>query len=916
MPTPTARAAGDAAAARPAGPRFGWRHALAVYLVFAAGVVAATWPLARDPGALWPRHHDPWVFTWVMASIARRLLSDPLALFHGNAFYPYGESLAFTEVLLPPALLGLPGFLWGNPVLTYNLLLLLLWPLDGLAMAWVAHALTGSRAASWLAGAVFCLSPYFTDYYLEFQMLLAAPIPIALFAWVRWLETQRPRWLAGALAAITVQALTTWYYAIITGLGFVTLALGVLCLRWRGWLWRRNLVALAGGAAGVAAIVLPFALPYIRVHRELGFERGLGETASHYADLAAFIEAGGRSPFFKLAPSGHIAETTPFVGAIVLALAGVSLAWLWRTPAPPPGLARLRRAGLALLVATLVGLGLTVALAPGRFHVGPLSLRSLPAHFLDLTLLVGCALLLLRGAAHCRAGGPRALGRDDWVRLLLLLVAVFAILALGPVIHVARQPRGPGPYLAFYHLLLPLHVVRVTVRFAVLTVFGLALLAALGLALVEARLRARPALRWLVLVSVFLVLGLEYAVTPVRYQRVRLVPRPVDAVVRADPEDVAVLEWPTNRASADADAMVRSLFHGKRVVNGLSGFVPSLIGDLSDWLTRPGPPFPSVEAQAALRRIYPLRYLVVRLRDEDLPDEWPPVWRKLRDAAPAVLRFKGTFGPNDLYEVAALPERGTRLERWVSYDYLRRHPLLRVALRPQRLEPGIAQWAEVLLNDRPLVRVELPGEATEVVPVTPPFRHAAPNVIAIQYGYQDTDSAADARYRIGTTGVRSPGALQVVSGAHAYGNTSVIRFHGSDLSPNRRGYNLVALDPDGRFRSAAAFDTFDGRAAAGRLAAWVAALPAGTIVAGSVKDEASERLSAEAVAALRTLGVSSDLRGRYRESHAFVGVKGAPPGSAAEAAGSRRVEVLVGRARPELGVELTAFALLPPAAAR
>ena len=74
-------------------------------------MVAGTWPLARQPASLWPPHHDARVFTWMMASIARRLVSEPLALFHGNAFYPNGASLAYTEFLLPPSLLGLPGFL-------------------------------------------------------------------------------------------------------------------------------------------------------------------------------------------------------------------------------------------------------------------------------------------------------------------------------------------------------------------------------------------------------------------------------------------------------------------------------------------------------------------------------------------------------------------------------------------------------------------------------------------------------------------------------------------------------------------------------------------------------------------------------------------------------------------------------------
>jgi hypothetical protein len=80
-------------------------------------------------------------------------------------------------------------------------------------------------------------------------------------------------------------------------------------------------------------------------------------------------------------------------------------------------------------------------------------------------------------------------------------------------------------------------------------------------------------------------------------------------------------------------------------------------------------------------------------------------------------------------------------------------------------------------------------------------------------------------------------------------------------------------------------------------------------VAGAVRDEGSHRLTEDAVAALRTLGVAGDLRGHFRESHAFVGVKGAPAGAALEALGPRSLALTVGEPRDGLGFELRSFAL-------
>jgi Interleukin-like EMT inducer len=183
-------------------------------------------------------------------------------------------------------------------------------------------------------------------------------------------------------------------------------------------------------------------------------------------------------------------------------------------------------------------------------------------------------------------------------------------------------------------------------------------------------------------------------------------------------------------------------------------------------------------------------------------------------------------------------------------------------------------------------------------------------VIVLRHAYHRPAAAVDAAYEIGRTGRRSPADLQVRSGGQLWGDRASIEVNGAEHAGNRRGYNLVALEPAGRVRGAGIFDTFADPAAPARLAAWVAALPPGTIVAGAVKDEASGRLDAPAVDALGALGVRGDLRGRFRESHAFVGVKGGPPGSALEDLGARPLALTVGRAVAGLGLELTEFALV------
>jgi len=324
-----------------------------------------------------------------------------------------------------------------------------------------------------------------------------------------------------------------------------------------------------------------------------------------------------------------------------------------------------------------------------------------------------------------------------------------------------------------------------------------------------------------------------------------------------------------------------------------------------------------VEAQDELRRVYALRYLVVRLGSPDFEEMWRPTWLALEKAPPPTLRFLGSYGPDDLYQVVSLPERRRHVERLMSRDMLVRHPVLRLAVGPLVEEAGLEQAVEVRLNGHLLRRVPLVTRVTMEIPMDGTTSRAAPNVISLDYVYSAPPGRRNADlYRIGRTGASAPGDLYVSSAGQLIDGPgrSVLRLNGRDLGPpsRTRGYNLVALDPEGSPRASAGFDTNGESDATARLAAWIGALPPGTIVMGAVGDEASAELGADAVTALGTLGVQTDLRGRFRESHAFVGVKGAPPGTALEAAGPRVVELRVGSPDYPAGFLLTEFALTDP----
>jgi hypothetical protein len=140
-------------------------------------------------------------------------------------------------------------------------------------------------------------------------------------------------------------------------------------------------------------------------------------------------------------------------------------------------------------------------------------------------------------------------------------------------------------------------------------------------------------------------------------------------------------------------------------------------------------------------------------------------------------------------------------------------------------------------------------------------------------------------YAIGMTGIAAPVSIVVSSAGNEVGDFAHVYVNGVDAAPNARGYNVVVINErTGAVEASAAFDTFASEKESARLAQFIAEIPNGKIVAVAVRDEASRFLTEDAVNALRPIGAERDLRGKFRWSHAIIGVKGAASGSAWEAA--------------------------------
>jgi hypothetical protein len=337
----------------------------AVLLLFVVLSLVLTYPIPFHLANAVEDRQDALLNVWITAWDGHQLLTDPLNLFDANIFYPYPRTLAYSELLLGNGLLALPiTAITGNPVLGYNVALLLSFVLSGFGIYLLVLSLTRSPGAGLVAGVVFAYSAYRMTNLAQAQLLITQWMPFALLPLCQLMHHPRPRHAGILVLFFCLQALSSFYYAILLALVVGGFVVWTLALR-PAPRSPKTLLYLLLAAVCCALVILPFALPYFQVQRDLGFERTLADSEPFSASLRQYL----------MVPPGSVlhgrwlpSDDTPIVGgypvdALFPGLVTLALA-AW-------GLIRGQSRArwfflLLLLVAFCLSLGPRLYLAPGQ----------------------------------------------------------------------------------------------------------------------------------------------------------------------------------------------------------------------------------------------------------------------------------------------------------------------------------------------------------------------------------------------------------------------------------------------------------------------------------------------------------------------------------------------------------------------
>ena len=286
-----------------------------------------TWPIASAPGAeSLNGNADAQFCAFTLSWIARTLVVNPTELFNTPLFWPEPATLAYSDPMLLPALIGAPvRWLGGSAVLTFNLVMLTGLTLTAIAAAAVVWRWTGSIAGALVAGALAAFNVH---------LLTRLPHIVAAQSWLLVLTmyfaerlSGEPKRRDGLLLALTIAATaaTSPYLlalaAVILG---ATLTVRLLTRPARGSLTAT--AAIAGAMLIGLVVAVPVLVPYVELaatgaRRPIEIVEQFSATPSGYLASNSHVHRTWNAPF----TTNDVNMFFPGVAALILAVVGLAL---------------------------------------------------------------------------------------------------------------------------------------------------------------------------------------------------------------------------------------------------------------------------------------------------------------------------------------------------------------------------------------------------------------------------------------------------------------------------------------------------------------------------------------------------------------------------------------------------------------
>ncbi len=690
-------------------------HEITIFIGLCVLTAIMTWPWVLHLRDAVSDKGDPYLHTYFTWWDYHQTFRDPLNLFNATIFYPYKDTLAFSENDYGIALPFFPLYALGfRPLTVFSLATLVAFAFSGYGMFRLTRTLTGSNGAAWIAAIVFAFLPYHFQRLPHLPLIFAGWIPLMLEALVLFARRRtwsRAVWLG---FAFLMNALTCVVWFTLTLIPF---ALSAIFLLWWCRLGRDRAFWLRGGLTlGIAVLAISgFLYPYYSVHKMYGFTRSAADAIALSARPINWLAVSERNKFWKgLGGAAATDELSLFPGLLppVLALAALLLISPIAKKSPAIKLTKtdlaIPRRVLTVLLDLAAFAALLIALLTigyGSIHVRLFGLELLRSSHPIRSLVF----FLFTVGIRCVIAPPEIIRRINSDRKFF---ASFRSnprsipLLLGLIWGVTGFFGSFGMHFPFHRFLfaviLPFRSIRAPARWAMICYVGLAILAGWG-AVQVVKLFARwlPRVPRTLVYAVLIVLMLfEQRVAPIQFARGEVDPDALTLRLKQTPMSGGLVELPAEKDNyAYQYYVMRAADHGRPIITASSSFSPPFVQQIESLtLARPIP-----DSFIDLLETIPASYLVVH-NSLLTPDSRQAIEVFVsRGLASGRIRFVNSYGssraPDDLYAITRTePKAQTETPRRASASYsFARQQYLDILHREP--DPAASDKLTALIND-------------------------------------------------------------------------------------------------------------------------------------------------------------------------------------------------------------------------
>lgn len=238
------------------------------------------WPVVISIESVLPANHEDLVTVWVLNQTINKIPNNLTSIFQGNIFYPYKNTMAYSDLMIPSALVSyIPTKLTNEPVVAYNFALIFGQITTMVVVYFWFNEITKKRSLALLGSVLLGLAPFRIYFFGHLHMWTMQWWLIA--AWMIWRFTKNKQlwqlYLAGLMTAIqTWESLQGVLFIMFTGAAILLPRIKYLVKKWKHLLVITSMYLV---------LVAPVLFTYWSVSRQFNYVRPIREVAHFSASL-------------------------------------------------------------------------------------------------------------------------------------------------------------------------------------------------------------------------------------------------------------------------------------------------------------------------------------------------------------------------------------------------------------------------------------------------------------------------------------------------------------------------------------------------------------------------------------------------------------------------------------------------------